>query len=186
MTEQPTEFVGVCPSWCRNRGAGVEPVHAHVSTEVVVGDSADPMIVRMMQLAGLDLVRVVVGEHVVGVEEAQAFAHAVLRLASSAQLAEPGLGFVEVLAAQADLTTGEMALAAGLDVERVRAQRAGGQLLNAREFDRLALAVAQLLPMRGAVGAAAEEDVTDHQDAELVGVADMTELAVLAEGPDQD
>jgi hypothetical protein len=180
MTEQPSEFVGVCPSWCRNRGAGGEPVHAHVSDDVVVGDSADPMTARMM------LVRVVVGEHVVGVEEAQAFAHAVLRLASSAQLAEPGLGFVEVLAAQADVNTGEMALAAGLDVERVRAQRAGGQVLNAREFDRLALAVAQLLPLRGAVGAAAEEDVTDHQDAGLAGVADMTELAVLAEGPGQD
>jgi hypothetical protein len=39
-----------------------------------------------------------------------------------------------------------MALAAGLDVERLRAQRAGGQVLSRREFDRLALAVAQQLP----------------------------------------
>jgi hypothetical protein len=100
-----------------------------------------------VQFAGSDQVHIVVGEQAFDVDEAHSLGHALLRLVSGAQMAEPGLGFVEVLAAQADVSTGEMALAAGLDAARVRAQRAGGQVLNMREFDRLALAVAQLLPL---------------------------------------
>lgn len=182
MTEQRSESVGTCPTWCRV-GVAADPEgpghagdlgHAHVSVDVEVGDGADPMVARMVQLAGSGVVRVVVGQQVVGVEEARAFAHALLRLASSAQLAEPGLGFVEVFAAQANLSTGEMALAAALDVERLRAQRAGGRVLDQREFDRLALAVAQLVPLKLAAAG------TDEVDA--AQVADLTELASLADG----
>jgi hypothetical protein len=153
MTEQPNETTATCPSWCRSaaeRGAGApdaSEIHAHVSEDIEVGDPADPMTARMIQLPGSDLVRVAVGQQVLGVEEAEAFARALIRLTTSVQLAEAGFGFVETLAVQAGVSTGEIALASGLDVDRVRAQRAGGQVLNTREFDRLALAVAQLLPL---------------------------------------
>jgi hypothetical protein len=143
MTEQIDAWPG-CPEWCRSREDGSGP-HAHVSEDVQLGDGDDPLTARMIQLAGSDTVRVVVGPEVVPVEQAQAFGQALLRLVASAEPAAPGLGFVEVLAARTDLSTGEMALGAGLDVERVRAQRAGGQVLSRREFDRLALAVAQQL-----------------------------------------
>jgi hypothetical protein len=176
----------------RSGGQNVDGVHAHVSDDVVVGDSADPMTVRMIQLAGSDLVRVVVGQHVVDVTEAQNVARALLRLTAAAQLADPGLGFIEVLAGQAAAGTGELALAAGIDVERVRAQRAGGQVLSVAEFDRLALATAQLIPLRAVTatvedGNAHEEHVDEPRssnETDLSAVADMNELAFLAEGPE--
>ena len=141
MTEQIDALPG-CPEWCRSR-EGAEPgPHAHVSGDVVLGDEGDPLTARMIQLAGSDTVRVLIGPQAVPLGEAQAFGHALLRLVGAAEPAEAGLGFIEVLAARADLSTSEMALAAGLDVERLRAQRAGGQVLSRREFDRLALAVA--------------------------------------------
>ena len=139
MTEQIDALPG-CPEWCRSEAAESGP-HAHVSEDLRLGDG-DPMTTRMIQLAGSDTVRVMIGPQAVPLEEAQAFGHALLRLVAAAEPAEAGLGFVEVLAARADLSTSEMALAAGLDVERLRAQRAGGQVLSRREFDRLALAVA--------------------------------------------
>ena len=141
MTEQIDELPG-CPEWCRSEATESGP-HAHVSENVELGDGGDPMTTRMIQLAGSDTVRVMIGPQAVPLEEAQAFGHALLRLVAAAEPAEAGLGFVEVLAARADLSTSEMALAAGLDVERLRAQRAGGQVLSRREFDRLALAVAR-------------------------------------------
>jgi hypothetical protein len=146
MSAHEIELVGNCPTWCRNLTADAG-VHAHVSEDLTVGNGTDAVVVRMMQPAGSDQVRVVVGEHTMGVEDAHGLAHALLRLASSARMAEPGLGFVDVLAAQARVSTGEMALAAGLDADRVRAQRAGGQVLNVRELDRLAVAVARLVPL---------------------------------------
>lgn len=162
MTEQTNERVGRCPSWCRTmlqsgaqsgaQSGRDDAVHAHASEDITVGDSAYPMSARMVQPVDSEDVHVVLGQQVVGVEEAEKFAHALLRLTSAARLAGPGLGFVEVLAGQADLSTGEMALAAGLEVERVRAQRAGGQVLSSREFDRLALAVAQLVPLKALQG----------------------------------
>ena len=138
MTEQIDALPG-CPEWCRSEAAESGP-HAHVSENVELG--GDPMTARMIQLAGSDTVRVMIGPQAVPLEEAQAFGHALLRLVAAAEPAEAGLGFVEVLAARADLSTTEMALAAGLDGERLRAHRAGGQVLSRREFDRLALAVA--------------------------------------------
>ena len=140
MTEQIDALPG-CPEWCRSEAAESGP-HAHVSENVELGDGGDPMTARMIQLAGSDTVRVMIGPQAVPLEEAQAFGHALLRLVAAAEPAEAGLGFVVVLAPRADLSTNEMALAAGLDVERLRVQRAGGQVLSRREFDRLALAVA--------------------------------------------
>lgn len=144
MTEQIDALPG-CPEWCRNPDEAASGPHAHVSEDVQLGDGDDVMTARMIQLAGSGTVRMVVGPQAVPLEEAQAFGHALLRLVASAEPAEAGFGFVEVLAARADLSTSEMALAAGLDLERLRAQRAGGQVLSRREFDRLALAVAQQL-----------------------------------------
>ena len=79
------------------------------------------------------------------------FASAVLRMTASAELAEPGLGFLELLASRAGLSTGEIAFAANLDVDRVRAQRAGGRVLSRREFDRMALAVAGLVNLQAVI-----------------------------------
>lgn len=153
MTEQRTEAVDGCPTWCRNLvgdpGAGI--IHSHISDDIEVGDSDDPVIVRMIQLAGSDTLRVALGQQVVSVEEAETFAAAILRMTASAQLAEPGLGFLELLASRSDLSTGEIALAAALDVDRLRAQRAGGQVLSRREFDRLALAVAELVGLKASI-----------------------------------
>src|SRR3954451_1790533 len=157
MSAQDIELVGNCPTWCRNLTAEAG-LHAHVSDDLAVGSGTDTVVVRMMQLAGSDQVRVVVGQHVMGVDDAHALAHALLRLASSAQMAEPGLGFVDVLAAQAQVSTGEMALAAGLAADRGRAQRAGGQVLNVRELARLAVAVAQRVPLARRTSEAAVED----------------------------
>ena len=156
MTEQRNEIVGTCPTWCH--AAGTDEVHAHVSADVTVGEGPEPMVARMIQLAGSDTVRMVIGQHVVGLDEGEVFGHALLRLVASSRLAEPGLGFIETLAARAGLSSGEMAFAAGLDADRVRAQRAGGRVLNQREFDRLALAVAQLLPLVDRAGQNDQDD----------------------------
>ena len=163
MTEQRTELPDRCPAWCRSLADDPAPgaVHPHVSDDIEVGDPDEPLVARMIQLAGSDTVRVVLGQQVVDVEEAQAFADAVLRMTASAEPAEPGLGFLELLASSAGLSTGEIALAAGIDVERVRAQRSGSQVLSRREFDRVALAVAELVTLAAAVdparGRAADE-----------------------------
>jgi hypothetical protein len=145
MSEFTSEQVGGCPPWCRTVGGADDGgPHAHVSQDLLVGDSLEGTTARMIQLAGSDQVRVVVGDSVVSVEEAESFAHALLRLTADAQLAQPGLGFVEQLLQQRGMSTGELALAAGLDLERVRAQRSGAAVLTVREFDRVALAAAQL------------------------------------------
>jgi hypothetical protein len=145
MSENRSTYVGGCPPWCRTVGGAEDGgPHAHVSQDLVVGGSAEGTVARMIQLAGSDQVRVVVGDSVVGVDEAETFAHALLRLTADARLAQPGLGFVEQLLQQRGMSTGELALAAGLDVERVRAQRSGAAVLTVREFDRVALAAAQL------------------------------------------
>jgi hypothetical protein len=165
MTEHDIELVGNCPTWCRSVSAEGD-LHAHVSEDLTVGDGAEPTVVRMLQLAGSDQVRITVREQALDLEEAYSLAHALLRLVADAQMAEPGLGFVEVLATQAGVSTGEMALAAGLDADRVRAHRAGGQVLSKREFDRLALAVAQLLPLTStsALGGDQHGRVVGHHD----------------------
>ena len=153
MTEQRTEQAESCPSWCRSLvgDPDVGLVHPHVSEDIEVGDVEDPLVARMILLAGSDTVRVVLGQQVVSIEEAQVFASAVLRMTASAELAEPGLGFLELLASRAGLSTGEIVFAANLDVDRVRAQRAGGRVLSRREFDRMALAVAGLVNLQAVI-----------------------------------
>jgi hypothetical protein len=152
MTEQRSEAVESCPAWCRSLvGDPGGAVHPHVSDDLEVGDAEDPLVARMIQLSGSDQVRVSLGQQVVSVEEAQVFAAAVLRMTASAELAEPGLGFLELLAARSDLSTSEIAFAANLDVDRVRAQRSGGRVLSRREFDRLALAVAELVTLKASL-----------------------------------
>ncbi|NUS52709.1 MAG: hypothetical protein HOQ22_16935, partial [Nocardioidaceae bacterium] len=141
MSEQRSEYAGLCPPWCTSNGDPVEARHTHVSADLVVGAGATARLVRDDDA---EPVRVLVGETAISVEEAQAFAHALLRLVADARLAEPGLGFVEHLVTQRGLSTSQLALAASLDVERVRAQRSGAAVLTVREFDQLALAAAQL------------------------------------------
>jgi hypothetical protein len=195
MSEQSNESAGTCPTWCYGTAdpdeSATGAAHAHVSADIEVGQ--DPMVVRMIQLSGSDTVRVALGDQMVAIEEAEAFAHALLRLTASARLAEPGLGFVEVLLGQMDLTTSEIATASALEVERVRAQRAGGQVLDQREFDRLVLAVAHLVSLKGA--SADDVQVTDagEQDADPAvhavdwsAVADMRELIAFAAGQAAD
>ena len=83
MTEQIDALPG-CPEWCRSR-EGAEPgPHAHVSEDVVLGDEGDPLTARMIQLAGSDTVRVLIGPQAVPLGEAQAFGHALLRLVAAA------------------------------------------------------------------------------------------------------
>lgn len=144
MTQQQVTEAGECPAWCEN-GTDTGTLHPHLSADVVVGDEADPVVVRMLQLAGSERVRVVVGQQVLDVEQTEVLAHALLRLAASARLAEPGLGVVETLLERSGASLGELALASGLEPDRLRAQRAGGRLLSRHELDRLALAAAGLL-----------------------------------------
>lgn len=197
MAQQQVTGAGQCPAWCGN-DTDTGTLHAHLSADLVVGDEADPVVVRMLQLAGSERVRVVVGQQVLDVEQTEVLAHALLGLVASARLADPGLGFVETLLEQSGASLGELALASGLEVDRLRAQRAGGRLLNRSELDRLALAAAGLLlhgrgetapdePSEGDDAPSVSEDrpaapetwrSTEYAD--LVDVADLHQLAAMS------
>jgi hypothetical protein len=131
----------LCPSWCVNDRGGE---HSHVSRERHVEGVARPLSAKLVQVPDDDEPRMLVNGCVATLDQAEAFAYALLRLGSEATLAEPGLGFVEALAEKAGISIEEMALASGMDATRLRAQREGEQVLTVHEFDQLALAVAQL------------------------------------------
>ncbi|MGZ4429708.1 MAG: hypothetical protein ACXVXC_16385 [Nocardioidaceae bacterium] len=144
MSEQKKERgTDACPAWCSST-AGNSATHSHVSRDVVVEATGRPLLGRMIQMAGTDEVRLLIDDSVATLEQAETFARAILHLAAEARLAPPGLGFVADLAAKAGVSTRELAMAAGLDPQRVKAQRAGGQVLAPGEYDRLALAAAKL------------------------------------------
>lgn len=147
MAEQTTEpeqpARSDCPSWCAHPAQG-RPGHAHVSEDLTVAAIGQPLVARLLQASGDPEVRVLVNDKVATIEQAEAFALALRRLADRAMLAEPGLGFVATLAARSGISVKQMALAAGVDAQQVAAQRAGGQVLSVHEVDRLALAVARL------------------------------------------
>jgi hypothetical protein len=144
MSEQKNEHVVLsCPSWCAHP-AQSEQGHAHVSDDVHVAGDGHPLVARLIQAAGDLEVRVLLNDRVATVEQAESFAIGLRRLAAQAQLAEPGLGFVGSLAARLGISPRQMAMAAGVEVHRVRTQRAGGQVLSRDEIDRLALAVVRL------------------------------------------
>jgi len=131
----------LCPSWCVNDRGGE---HAHVSREVHVEGLGRPLSAKLIQPRAEGAPRMLVNGHVVRVDQAEAFAYALLRLGAEATLAEPGLGFVEALAERGGISLEELALASGIGVDRLRSQRQGEQELTVHEFDQLALAAAQL------------------------------------------
>jgi hypothetical protein len=132
-----------CPAWCVNDTTDSGP-HAHVSADVVVEALGSPLVARLVQVAAGEL-RVAVNDHIATLEQAKTFAAALRRLTDDATLAEPGLGFITRLAGSAGVSVEEMALASGIELERLRRQQAGGQALTIRELDQLALAVARLV-----------------------------------------
>jgi len=131
----------LCPSWCINDRGGD---HSHVSREVHVEALGRPLSAKLVQVSSEETPRVLVNGHVASLEQSEAFAYALLRLGADATLAEPGLGFVESLAAKADISIEDMAAASDLDPSLLRAQRGGEQVLTVHQFDQLALAVARL------------------------------------------
>ena len=183
MTQQQVAEAGECPAWCGN-DTDTGTLHAHLSADVAVGDEADPVVVRMLQLAGSERVRSVVGQQVLDVEQTEVLAHALLRLVASARLAEPGLGVVETLLERSGASLGELALASGLELDRLGAQRAGGRLLNRHELDRLALAAAELLLSERDDASCLSEDEpaapVTWPSAEYVDLADVADLHQLA------
>lgn len=143
---QPDRQRGGCPTWCVAPVRPDElPDHAHVSADVTGGSRHQPMVARMVQPAGVEHPRVVLNDRVASVEEVTTFMHCVHRMLNQAQSADAGLGFLAPMIARAGLSNAQVALASGLDVSSVRAQRAGAQVLSVNEFDRLALAVARLV-----------------------------------------
>jgi hypothetical protein len=147
VAEQTTEpeqpALADCPSWCAHPAQG-RPGHAHVSDDLTVAAIGQPLVARLLQASGDPEVRVLVNDKVATIEQAETFALALRRLTDQAKLAEPGLGFVATLSARSGISVKQVALAAGVDPQKVAAQRAGGQLLSVHELDRLALTVARL------------------------------------------
>jgi len=135
-----------CPTWCVTE-APEDGAHTHASADTRIETLAHPLSVQLVQVDGAQP-RLLIDGQVASVEQAKSFAGAIKRLTDAATLAEPGLGFVMRLATASGATVEEMALASGLDVSRLRKQRAGGQVLTLAELDRLALAVAGLASAR--------------------------------------
>ena len=138
--------LNACPPWCVTEQSGTGN-HTHASADVRVESLAQPLAVQLVQLASAEP-RLLIDGQVATIDQATAFASAIRRLADAATLAEPGLGFVLRLALGSEITLEEMALASGLDIERLRRQRAGGREMTVSELDRLALTVANLSAAR--------------------------------------
>lgn len=130
-----------CPSWCLISEIGEES-HAHRSA--VVDSPGTRLTARMIQGSADEEPGIMISGNVITPREGRAFAGALLRLADQATLGPRGLDLITTLA-RGRVTLAEMASAAGLDVERLRAQRAGGQVLSVHELDRLTLVVARLM-----------------------------------------
>jgi len=132
-----------CPNWCLNSEIGEGP-HAHGGAVVEI---AGTLTSQLVQVSADDEPRVLINGHVTTPGEARVFAGAVLRLADQATLAPSGLDLITTLA-RGRVTLEEMAPASGIDVERLRDQQAGGQVLSVHDVDHLALAVARLIITR--------------------------------------
>lgn len=136
------EHTTTCPPWCVVEESASGP-HTHASADARVETLDQPLTVQLVQLADAEP-HVLVDGQLATLEQATHFVTALRRLTDAATLAAPGLSFVVQLAARSGTTLEEMALAVGLDVERLCVQRAGAQVLSVAEVDRLALAVARL------------------------------------------
>jgi hypothetical protein len=135
-----------CPPWCVTEESANGP-HTHASADTRVETLAQPLAVQLVQVGDAEP-RLLLDGQVATIEQANAFSSAIKRLTDAATLAEPGLGFVLRLALGSEITLEEMALASGIDVERLRTQRANGQVMTVSELDRLALTVANLAVAR--------------------------------------
>ncbi len=135
-----------CPSWCVTVESEHGP-HTHASADTRVETLAQPLSVQLVQVGDAQP-RLLLDGQVATIEQANAFSSAIKRLTDAATLAEPGLGFVLRLALASEITLEEMALASGLDIERLRKQRANGMVMTVFELDRLALTVANLAAAR--------------------------------------
>lgn len=131
-----------CPPWCVAEQTDTG-LHTHSSDAGSIETLAHPLTVQLVQVAD-DEPRMLIDGQVATIEQAQRFATAIKRLTDAGTLAEPGLSFVVKLAAVSGITLEEMALAAGIEVDRLHKQRSGGRVLTVNEVDRLALAVANL------------------------------------------
>jgi len=138
-----------CPRWCVISEIG-NASHAHRSA--VAESPGAALTARLVQVSSEDEPRILISGDAVTPGAGRAFAGDVLRLADQATLAPSGLDLVITLA-RGRVTLAEMALAVGLDVERLRDQQAGGQVLSVHDVDRLALAVAHLVSARQKQGA---------------------------------
>jgi hypothetical protein len=133
-----------CPSWCAIGETG-QASHGHRSE--VAESPGTGLTARLVQVSADDEPRIMISGDAVTAGAGRAFAGALLRLVDQATLAPSGLDLVITLA-RGRVTLDEMAVAAGLDVERLRDQHAGGQVLSVHDMDRLALIVARLIVER--------------------------------------
>jgi hypothetical protein len=131
-----------CPTWCVNEDSA-SGAHAHVSADVTGGAPEQPLVARLVCMKDDSAVRVLLNDRVATLGEVGRFLGSLRGLVDQAVPAEPGLGFIAQLAGRADLSVQEMAEAAGLPVDLVKAQTDGQAALSVSEFERLAIAVAQ-------------------------------------------
>lgn len=135
-----------CPGWCVNQES--TEAHPHVSADVYVDSLGQPLTARLVQVTPGTEPRIVVNGQVATLRQAATFAREVRRLTDEGTLADAGFDFVLRLAGGSEVTIEEMALATGLDVERLRAQERGRRELTVHEVDRLAMAVVHLAGIR--------------------------------------
>jgi hypothetical protein len=124
---------------------------SHARDDVAV-DSPGTVLAAKLAPVGDDAeLQILIAGHLTTPAEARVFAHAILRLADQATRAPGGLELITTLA-RGRVTLPEMALASGLDVERLQDQQAGRQVLSVHDIDQLALAVAHLIMVRDQTG----------------------------------
>jgi hypothetical protein len=142
MGEALMDRVHACPSWCVIEKDAPSD-HAHVSADVTGGSVEHPLVGRLIRMRQDDSVQVLLNDRVASVDEVGRFLGSLRGLLDKAVPAGPGLGFIGLLAGQAQLTFADMAEAAGLPIAAVEAQAAGDAVLTVAEFEQLALSVAR-------------------------------------------
>jgi hypothetical protein len=120
---------------------------SHVDSNAAVDSPGALLTAKLAPVSAGAEPQILITGHLTTPEEARAFARAILRLADQATRAPGGLDLITTLA-RGRVTLAEMALASGLDVERLKDQHAGGQVLSVHDIDQLALAVAHLTMVR--------------------------------------
>lgn len=146
MTEQlcdPLELAG-CPTSSLLSESGKQP-HAPDSAEVKSPGAGRAA--RLVLASADGELRILIGGDAITGGAGRAFAAAFLRLADQATLIPRGDDLVITLA-HGQVTLVELAVAAGLGVERLRDQHAGGQVLCDHDLHRLAFAAARLISER--------------------------------------